>query len=157
MTKSEYILTKLAGIANIDWKHIGKEFMGPSLVAGPLIGLGVTAAMSGDKDEFKHNAVKGIAAGLVGDALTGVSMGLWNQRKAIMHKMGGLVTQPKAATNNIVQPPKISMNGSNKPPAESSPQVNSGAPSQQKDFAKGIAAATNTPVVSITTNSGTLN
>jgi superfamily II DNA or RNA helicase len=83
MTKAESILQKLSGV---NWGQMGKEFVVPSLVAGPIIGAGVTAATSKSKDDFNKNIKKGIVAGVVGDVATGAALGLWNQRKTLLKK-----------------------------------------------------------------------
>ena len=66
--------------------HIGKEFIVPSLVAGPVIGLGVQAVTSKDKKEFKEGMGKAIGAGIAGDIATGAALGIWNQRKTLFKK-----------------------------------------------------------------------
>lgn len=81
MTKAEQVMYKLAAF---DWSHIGKEYLLPSLAIGPLAGAAVTAATSDSKEQFKKNIGKGIGAGIAADAITGLGMGLWNQRKNIM-------------------------------------------------------------------------
>jgi hypothetical protein len=73
-------LANMPKTGGIDWKHMTKEYLLPSLVAGPVIGTAVTAATS-SKNEFNKNIGKGIATGIGIDLATGLSMGLWNQRK----------------------------------------------------------------------------
>jgi Protein of unknown function (DUF5661) len=89
----EYSAGKKARIANsmkkkaaIDWKHINKEYLMPSLLVGPIVGAGVTAASSNTKEDFKKNLTKGMGIGIAVDALTGLGMGLYNQRKNIWKK-----------------------------------------------------------------------
>jgi hypothetical protein len=81
MTKAEQVMNKIAGI---NWGQIGKEYLLPSLAIGPVAGAAVTAATSENKEQFKKNIGKGMSAGIAADALTGLGMGLWNQRKNIM-------------------------------------------------------------------------
>jgi hypothetical protein len=80
--------------AGLDLKHMTKEYLLPSLVAGPLIGAGVTAATSKNKQDFKKNISKGIGVGIGADIATGAAMGLWNQRKNI-----GAMLRKSAATS----------------------------------------------------------
>ena len=69
--------------AGLNWGHMAKEYVVPSLVAGPIIGAGITAATSKNKEEFKHDVKKGMGMGIAGDLATGGAMALWNQRKNI--------------------------------------------------------------------------
>jgi hypothetical protein len=74
-------MTNWTRYAALDLKKINKEYILPSLVIGPVMGAGITAATSTNKEEFKKNVSKGITAGVVGDIATGAGVGLWNQRK----------------------------------------------------------------------------
>lgn len=69
--------------AGLNWGHMAKEYVVPSLIAGPIIGAGITAATSKNKQEFKHDVKKGMGMGIAGDLATGGAMALWNQRKNI--------------------------------------------------------------------------
>lgn len=82
--------------AALDLGHIGKEFILPSLVAGPIIGAGVTAATAKNKKEFKEHVGKGIKTGIIADAATGAALGLWGQRKTIMQSLGKVASIPAA-------------------------------------------------------------
>jgi hypothetical protein len=77
------VLTYMPKASALDWKHMSKEYILPSLVAGPIIGAGVTALTSANKEDFNKNLTKGIGAGIAIDLATGLSMGLWNQRKSL--------------------------------------------------------------------------
>ena len=81
MTKAEQVMQKIAAF---NWGHLGKEYLLPSLAIGPIAGAAVTAATSDNKEQFKKNVGKGIGVGIAADALTGLGMGLWNQRKNLM-------------------------------------------------------------------------
>jgi hypothetical protein len=74
------LLEKSSGV---NWGEIGKKYLLPSLAIGPVMGAAVTAATSKDSNEFKQNVGKGMLTGVAADALTGIGMGLWNQRKAL--------------------------------------------------------------------------
>jgi hypothetical protein len=81
---SELNKIKLRKNASINWGQMGKDYLLPSLVIGPVAGAAVTAATSDNKEQFKKNIGKGMGAGIVADVLTGVGMGLWKQRQNIM-------------------------------------------------------------------------
>jgi hypothetical protein len=59
------------------------NYIVPSVVAGTAMGVGITAATSKNKKEFKEDVKKGIGAGIVGDVATGFALAAWNNRKKI--------------------------------------------------------------------------
>ena len=84
LSKTGNLFKKMAAV---DWGKIGKDYVLPSLIIGPAMGAAVTAATSDSADEFKKNIGKGVVAGVVGDAATGVGIGLWHQRQALKNTL----------------------------------------------------------------------
>jgi len=59
------------------------NYIVPSVVAGTAMGVGITAATSKNKKDFKANVQKGIGAGIAGDVATGFALAAWNKRKSL--------------------------------------------------------------------------
>ena len=70
--------------AAFDLGAIGKEYVLPSMVAGPAVGAAVTKLTSKDNAAFKKNVTKGMGTGLVADMATGAALGAYHQRKEIV-------------------------------------------------------------------------